>query len=71
MNLIRIRAAKLDAATKIAQGMGLTIDRVYGDADKAYLSIGARKSGIRGNHEPRWTVEQRNEFAMLAAVAGA
>lgn len=42
--------------------MGLIIDRVYGDKDKAYVNIGARKSGIRGNHEPSWTDEQREEF---------
>lgn len=71
MDLIRIRATKLDTAAKIAQGMGLIVDRVYGDKDKAYVSIGARKCGIRGNHEPRWTDAQRNEFAMLAAALGA
>lgn len=62
MDLIRIRASKLDTANKIAQGMGLTIDRVYGDQDKAYVSIGARRCGVMGNHEPRWTEEQREEF---------
>ncbi|MFM0101969.1 hypothetical protein PQR01_00275 [Paraburkholderia rhynchosiae] len=62
MDLIRIRATKLDTAAKIAQGMGLIIDQVYGDKDKAYVNIGARRAGIRGNHEPRWTAEQRDEF---------
>lgn len=62
MDLIRIRATKLDTAAKIAQGMGLIIDQVYGDKDKAYVNIGARRAGIRGNHEPRWTDEQREEF---------
>jgi hypothetical protein len=62
VNTIRIRASKLDTASKIAQGMGLIIDEVYGDTDKAYVNIAARKSGIRGNHEPKWTDEQRAEF---------
>ncbi|TCK87330.1 hypothetical protein [Paraburkholderia sp. BL9I2N2] len=62
MDLIRIRASKLDTAAKVAQGMGLIIDRVYGDKDKAYVNIGARRCGTLGNHEPRWTDEQREEF---------
>jgi hypothetical protein len=62
MNLIRIRATKLDTATKVAQGMGLIIDQVYGDQDSAYVNIGARRAGPRGNHEPRWTDEQLAEF---------
>jgi hypothetical protein len=62
MNTIRIRASKLDTAAKVAQGMGLIIDRVYGDQDKAYVSIGARRAGVMGNHEPSWTDEQREEF---------
>lgn len=62
MDLIRIRATKLDTAAKIAQGMNLIIDRVYGDKDKAYVNIGARRAGVMGNHEPRWTDDQRSEF---------
>jgi hypothetical protein len=63
MDLIRIRAVNLSKASTIAQAMGLTVDRVYGDVSKDHLSIGARKSGIKGNHEPRWTEEQRAEMA--------
>jgi hypothetical protein len=62
MDTIRIRASKLDTAAKIAQGMNLIIDQVYGDKDHAYVNIGARRAGPWGNHEPRWTPEQRDEF---------
>jgi 3-oxoacyl-ACP reductase-like protein len=62
MDLIRIRVTKLDTAAKVAQGMGLIIDQVCGDQDKAYVNIGARRAGPWGNHEPRWTDEQRAEF---------
>lgn len=62
MNTIRIRAAKLNVANMIAQAMGLVVDQVYGDKDKAYVNIGARHAGPMGNHEPRWTDEQRAEF---------
>jgi hypothetical protein len=63
MDLIRIRAANLDKATTVASAMGLIIDRVCGDVSKEHLTIGARKSGVRGNHERKWTDEQRAEFA--------
>jgi hypothetical protein len=63
MNLIRIRAANLSRAQTIAQAMGLLIDEIYGDKSKEHVNVAARKSGSRGNHEPRWTDEQRNEFA--------
>jgi hypothetical protein len=62
MDTIRIRASKLDTAAKIAQGMSLIIDQVYGDKDHAYVNIAARRAGVMGNHEPRWTPEQRDEF---------
>lgn len=62
MQTIRIRASKLDTANKIAQGMGLVIDQVYGDADRAYVNIGARRAGVKGNHEPRWTDAERADF---------
>jgi hypothetical protein len=62
MDLIRIRLSKFSAAEQVAAAMGLTIDRVYGDTDKQYVSIGARHIGPMGNHEPRWTEEQRAEF---------
>jgi hypothetical protein len=62
MDLIRIRATKLDTAAKVAQGMGLIIDTVCGDQDKAYVNISARRAGVMGNHEPRWTNDQREEF---------
>lgn len=62
MQTIRIRASKLDTANKIAQGMGLVIDQVYGDADRAYVNIGARRAGVKGNHEPLWTDAERADF---------
>lgn len=61
-DLIRIRATKLDTANKICQGMGLLIDRVYGDKDPAYVNIGARRMGVMGNHEPRWSAAEMADF---------
>lgn len=63
MNLIRIRATSLGKAEMIAQAMNLTIDQIYGDKSKEHVNIAARKTGPMGNHEPRWTDEQRAEFA--------
>lgn len=63
MNLIRIRAANLGKAGTIALAMGLLIDQIYGDVSKEHLNIAARRMGSMGNHEPRWTDEQRAEMA--------
>jgi hypothetical protein len=62
MNTIRIRVANLNRAMTVATGLGLVIDSICGDSDKEYLNIGARQAGVRGNHEPKWTDEQKAAF---------
>lgn len=63
MDTIKINTTDLARAHSIANEMGLIIDHMYGGLGKT-MSVGARKMGPRGNHEPRWTETQRMVFAV-------
>lgn len=63
MDTIKINTADLIKAHSIAKEMGLIIDRMYGGLGKT-MSVGARKAGPKGNHEPRWTETQRMVFTV-------
>lgn len=60
---VRIVTMNLVAAKHAAARMGLIIDEIYGNADKRHFDVSARRSGPRGNHEPRWTNAEREQFA--------
>lgn len=62
-DLITIRTEDLAKAKQIAADMGLILDRLYGGL-KATMSVGGRKAGPMGNHEPRWNEAQRMAFDM-------
>ena len=67
---ITIKTADLSKAHAIAAEMGLVIDRMYGGL-KETMSVGARKAGPRGNHEPKWTREQQVAFCVAFDGIGA
>ncbi|HEP6426926.1 TPA: hypothetical protein VDB83_001197 [Burkholderia cenocepacia] len=60
---VRILRILLVSANKAAEEMGLVIDTVYGNTDKRYVDVSARHAGPKGNHEPRWTDAEREQFA--------
>ena len=60
---VRIVTTNLPAAANAARDMGLIIDTVYGNEDKRHYDIACRHAGIKGNHEPRWTDAEREQFA--------
>lgn len=63
MDTVKINTEDLVKAHNIANEMGLIIDRMYGGMGKT-MSVGARKSGPKGNHEPLWTETQRMVFTV-------
>lgn len=62
---VRIVRTNLIYATERAQLMGLVIDQIYGNENKRLIDVSCRRAGPRGNHEPRWTNEEREQFAAL------
>ncbi|AYY96925.1 hypothetical protein EGY19_05305 [Burkholderia multivorans] len=62
---VRILRILLLSAKRDAEAMGLVIDTVYGNEDKRYIDVSCRRMGPRGNHEPRWTDAEREQFAAL------
>lgn len=60
---VRIVTTNLPSARKHAEGMGLLIDQVYGCESKRHFDVSCRHLGPRGNHEPRWTDAEREQFA--------
>lgn len=60
---VRIVRTNLVSAKHAAARMGLLIDAVYGNENKRLLDVSCRHAGPMGNHEPRWTDEQREQFA--------
>ncbi|WP_205191563.1 hypothetical protein [Burkholderia sp. LMG 13014] len=60
---VRILSKNFDHAIAFAKRIGLIVDTIYGNPDKhATVDIGCRRAGPMGNHEPRWTNEQRDLF---------
>jgi len=60
---VRIMSKNLQRAVACAHRMGLIVDTIYGNPEKhATVDIGCRRAGPMGNHEPRWTDEQRQFF---------
>lgn len=62
---IRIVRTNLPYAKDQAARMGLLIDQILGNTDKRFLDVSCRRIGPRGNHEPRWTDAEREQFAAL------
>ena len=60
---VRIVRTNLLHASAKAIGMGLVIDQIYGCDSPRHLEVGARRAGPMGNHEPRWTDAEREQFA--------
>lgn len=60
---VRIVRTNLVSASKHARDMGLLIDEVYGNEDKRLIDVACRHMGPRGNHEPKWTDAEREQFA--------
>ena len=60
---VRIEYVNLDRACSAAALSGLLIDCIYGNKDKRLIDVSCRHMGPRGNHEPRWTDAERDEFA--------
>ncbi|ONC17958.1 hypothetical protein AQ913_22330 [Burkholderia pseudomallei] len=60
---VRILSQNFDRAVAFAKRMGLIVDTIYGNPAKHLtVDIGCRRAGPMGNHEPRWTDEQRALF---------
>ncbi|WP_124523666.1 hypothetical protein [Burkholderia sp. Bp8995] len=60
---VRILSENFDRAIAFAKRMGLIVDTIYGNPAKhPTVDIGCRRAGSAGNHEPRWTDEQRALF---------
>jgi hypothetical protein len=60
---VRIVTMNLVSARNAAARMGLIIDQVYGCEDKRHFDVSCRHAGPRGNHEPRWSDAERDQFA--------
>lgn len=60
---VRILSQNFVRATAFAKRQSLIVDTIYGNPDKhETVDIGCRHAGPMGNHEPRWTDEQRAMF---------
>lgn len=60
---VRILSTNFMRAVALAKRLGLVMDVIYGNPDKhETIDIGCRRAGPMGNHEPRWTDEQRQLF---------
>jgi hypothetical protein len=62
---VRIVTTNLVAAKNAAARMGLLINEVYGTEGKRHFDVACRHLGPMGNHEPKWTAEERDQFAAL------
>jgi hypothetical protein len=61
LDYIKIRTADLPKVRAIALEHGVILDRIYGGEGET-VQVAGRQAGIRGNHEPTWTAQQRIEI---------
>jgi hypothetical protein len=62
---VRIVHANLRYAKAQAERMGLLVSQVYGCESNRHIDVLCRRAGPMGNHEPLWTVAEREQFAAL------
>lgn len=63
-DFIVIEKSRLDVVHALAKNEGLILDAAYGHGQDR-LEIRFRKMGPKGNHEPKWTQEQRENFNLM------
>ena len=63
LGFVRIKRSNLISAQTHAVRLGLVIDTVYGTENQQLADVACRRMGSRGNHEPRWTDAERDQFA--------